>query len=113
MPVLEHAHLSIGAGQERPFEAAFEEAKLVLAASPGFLGADLFRGVEEPTRYLLLVRWESLEAHMVGFRGSSLFTQWRALLGPYFADPPVVDHAERVSGAAPAPAGEDGPLSLF
>lgn len=96
MTVLEHARLTIQQGQEADFEAAFEEAKLVLASSPGFLGADLHRGLEQPNTYLLLISWQDLDAHMVTFRGSERYVQYRQLVGPYFAEPPEVDHASPV-----------------
>ena len=54
--------------------------------------------METPDRYLLLVEWETLEDHMVGFRGSEAFVEWRSLIGPYFESPPVVDHCTRVEG---------------
>jgi heme-degrading monooxygenase HmoA len=53
---------------------------------------ELHRGVEDPNRYLLLVEWETLDDHMVGFRESEAFVEWRSLIGPYFVSPPVVDH---------------------
>jgi heme-degrading monooxygenase HmoA len=97
--VLEHALISIATGQEAAFEAAFDQARLVLAGSPGFIAADLYRVVEVPSEYILLVRWEDLESHTVGFRGSARFTRWRELIGPFFVSPPRVDHARWVAGA--------------
>ena len=90
--VIEHALIDVTPGEEPAFEAALEQARRVIAASPGFLGARVHRGVEQPSRYLLLVEWEHLDDHLVGFRQSDAFRQWRALLGPYFAADPIVDH---------------------
>jgi len=58
----------------------------------------LHRGVEATDRYLLLVEWETLDDHIVGFRQSDRFTEWRALIGPFFESPPMVDHVEAVEG---------------
>jgi Uncharacterized enzyme involved in biosynthesis of extracellular polysaccharides len=90
--VIEHAELSIIPGQEAEFEAAFERGHKAIAQSPGYQWARLIRQIENPGTYLLLVGWESLEAHTVVFRGSDLFQQWRAAVGPYFASPPNVTH---------------------
>jgi heme-degrading monooxygenase HmoA len=90
--VLEHALIDIRPGTGRDFEVALDEARQVIAASPGFVSLRLHRGVETEDRYLLLVEWETLEDHVVGFRESDAFTAWRALIGPYFASPPDVVH---------------------
>jgi heme-degrading monooxygenase HmoA len=37
MTVLEHAMLDVRPGQEAAFEAAFAEAKQIIAASPGYV----------------------------------------------------------------------------
>jgi heme-degrading monooxygenase HmoA len=95
--VLEHAVITIRPGTSDQFERAVGEARSVIAASPGFVSLALHRGVEEPDRYLLLVEWETVEDHVDGFRQSEAFTRWRALIGPYFASPPVVEHFEAVT----------------
>jgi heme-degrading monooxygenase HmoA len=92
--VLEHAVITIRPGSADGFEAALTEARAVISASPGFRSLALHRGVEEPDRYVLLVEWETLDDHLVGFRQSEAFTAWRALIGPYFEGQPVVDHLE-------------------
>jgi heme-degrading monooxygenase HmoA len=56
--------------------------------------------VESPERYVLMVWWETLEAHTVGFRASPLFAQWRAIVAPFFAQPPRVEHFELVTASA-------------
>ena len=56
----------------------------------------LQRGIEHPGRYRLVVGWDRVEDHMVTFRESPAFQQWRALVGPYFASPPSVEHIETV-----------------
>jgi heme-degrading monooxygenase HmoA len=94
--ILEVAMLSVHAGQERALEAAMQKAAPVIASSSGYLGHELRRCVETPTRYLLLVKWETLEAHTVGFRQSPAFTKWREIIGGFFAAAPVVEHYEGV-----------------
>jgi heme-degrading monooxygenase HmoA len=96
--VLEHAVITIRDGTSEQFEAALRQARAVIAASPGFVSLSLHRGVEDPDRYLLLVEWETLDDHVVGFRESERFTQWRALIGPFFDSPPSVDHLVPVDG---------------
>ncbi|NUO60132.1 MAG: antibiotic biosynthesis monooxygenase [Hamadaea sp.] len=90
--VLEIAQFEITPGAEEAFEAAYTEGRALLAQTPGFRDARMTRGVESPSRFVLLVEWDTVEAHEVGFRGSARFPAWRALIGPHFAAPPVVEH---------------------
>lgn len=92
--ILETAILCVRPGREAAFEAAMREARPLIAASPGFAGLELRRGIEEPSRYLLLVHWQRLEDHTVGFRGSERYRQWRALLHHFYDPLPVVEHYE-------------------
>jgi heme-degrading monooxygenase HmoA len=92
--VIEHAEFTITPGEEAAFEAAFARGHALIAKAPGYLWGRLVRQVEQPGVYLLLIGWESLDAHMVDFRGSELFTQWRAEVGGFFAAAPVVVHYE-------------------
>jgi 2-hydroxychromene-2-carboxylate isomerase len=86
------------------FEAAFARARSILAAATGCLSSELRRSVENPNRYLLLVRWRSLEDHTRGFRGSAAYAEWKRLLH-HFDDPfPTVEHYEALSRPAAAPA---------
>lgn len=90
--IIESAQISVHPGSESDFEAAYARAAVHLEASAGYLGHTLRRSIEAPNRYLLTVEWRSLEDHTVGFRGSPGFVSWRALIGPFFAAPPVVEH---------------------
>jgi heme-degrading monooxygenase HmoA len=94
--ILEVAMLKVHAGQKPAFEAAMAQAAPVIARTPGYRGHELRRCMETQGRYLLLVQWETLEAHTAGFRQSPAFAEWRQIIGPYFAEPPVVEHYERV-----------------
>ncbi|MEO6885962.1 MAG: antibiotic biosynthesis monooxygenase [Jatrophihabitantaceae bacterium] len=90
--VLEVADISITPGKEAEFAAAFAGARAGLATTPGCLSVRMTRGVESPARFVLLVEWESLEAHERNFRATERFTVWRAAIGPFFASPPNVEH---------------------
>ncbi|MEO0564006.1 MAG: antibiotic biosynthesis monooxygenase [Chloroflexota bacterium] len=90
--VLEVAHLEISTTDQPAFEAAFAEASQHISTVEGYIHHELHIGVEEPERYLLLVHWETLEAHTVTFRESPAYEHWRKLIHPYFAAKPIVTH---------------------
>jgi len=91
--ILEHADITISAGKNAEFEEAVARGiATVISQATGFIDAQVHKGIESPERYLLTIRWETLENHTVDFRGGPLFPQWRAIVGPYFAKPPVVEH---------------------
>ena len=99
--ILELADIRIAPGKNAEFEAAIRRgAETVIAGAKGFRGYKVNRGVESPERYLLMIYWETLENHTVDFRGGPLFPQWRAIVGPFFAAPPVVEHFELVVKSA-------------
>lgn len=95
--ILEHALLRIVPGAEDAFEQAFAEARIVVAQAPGYRSLSLWRGIEDPESYRLLIVWDSVEAHIEGFRGSELYARWSALLRPHFAEPPAVSHAAPIT----------------
>jgi heme-degrading monooxygenase HmoA len=92
--VLEVAVLNVKAGSAVAFESSFAQAAPLIAASPGYISHELRRSVDVANRYLLLVKWRSLEDHTIGFRGSAAYQQWRALLHHYYEPFPTVDHYE-------------------
>lgn len=94
--ITEHALLPVVPGREAEFEAAFVLARPLIAASPGFGSLSLSRCVEEPSAYLLLVTWESVEAHEVGFRGSPAYAEWKRLLHGFYDPFPQVRHFTEV-----------------
>ena len=89
--VLEVALIDVTPGSEEAFAAAYAQAQPLVADTPGCRSLRMTRGVETPTRFVLLVEWDSVEDHQV-FRDSDRFPQWRALIGPHFAAPPHVEH---------------------
>lgn len=94
--VLEVAVLDVVEGQEQGFEADFKKASSIIASMDGYIGHELQRCIENSSRYLLLVRWETLEDHTEGFRGSFQYQEWKALLHDYYDPFPVVEHYESV-----------------
>ena len=97
--VLEIASLQVRPGQEAAFEAAFAQARRLIAAMPGNLGHELQRGIEQVNQYVLLVRWRTLEDHTVGFRQSAIYPEWRALLHHFYDPFPTVLHYRPVADA--------------
>lgn len=99
--ILEVAPLHLRAGQEAAFEAAFGQAQGIIASMPGYISHELQRCVERPGEYLLLVRWQSLEAHEIGFRQSPGYPEWKALLHHFYDPFPVVSHYAPVAALKP------------
>jgi heme-degrading monooxygenase HmoA len=96
--ILELADIRIPPGQNAAFEEAIQRGLSTVAShAQGFRGAKVNRGVENPERYILQIFWDTLEDHTVGFRQGPLFPRWRAIVGPFFAAPPVVEHFELVT----------------
>jgi heme-degrading monooxygenase HmoA len=96
--ILEHADIRIDPAQAAAFEEAIGRgASTVISRAKGFQGYKVNRSIESPGRYILMIYWDTLEDHTVGFRQSDAFAQWRAIVGPFFAQPPVVEHLELVS----------------
>jgi heme-degrading monooxygenase HmoA len=94
--IREHAVLPVLPGREAAFEAALQEALPLISSSPGFRSLSVSRGVETAHHYLLLVEWESLEAHTEGFRQSAVYERWRGLLHHFYDPFPDVQHFEDV-----------------
>jgi len=94
--ILEQAVLDVRPGQQPEFEAAFSEAQSIISSMPGYLNHRLLRCLEADSRYLLLVEWETLEAHTEGFRGSEEYGRWRDLLHHFYDPFPTVEHYEDV-----------------
>ncbi len=96
--ILELADIRIPAGQQAAFEEAIQRGVATVASkAKGFQGYKVNRGIESPERYILQIFWATLEDHTVGFRQGPLFAQWRAIVGPFFAVPPVVEHFDLVA----------------
>lgn len=95
--ILEHADIRIDPANEAAFEEAIlRGANTVIATAKGFRGFKVNRSQESAGRYILMIYWDTLEDHTVGFRQSPAFAEWRGIVGPFFLQPPVVEHLELV-----------------
>lgn len=90
--IIEQALLHVRSGEEAAFIEAIEEAKAIIAGSPGFLDLSVSRGIESPGTFLLLVRWRTLEDHTIGFRESPEYQEWKRRLHHFYEPFPVVEH---------------------
>ena len=90
--ILEVAVLDVVPGQESDFQASFTKAQNIISSMPGYISHGLKRCIEKPSRYILLVSWEKLEDHTVGFRGSGEYREWKRLLHHYYDPFPEVEH---------------------
>jgi len=99
--ILEHCDIEIDPAKSAEFEEAIlRGVETVIAKSKGFRGYKVNYSVETSARYLLFIYWDTLENHTVDFRGSEAFADWRAIVGPFFAKPPVVEHFTLVGKSA-------------
>jgi heme-degrading monooxygenase HmoA len=92
--ILEVAVLTVKLDQCGEFEAAFKQASTIIASMPGYLSHELQRCIEKPNQYLLLVNWQTLEDHTIGFRGSPQYQEWKRLLHHFYDPFPTVEHYE-------------------
>ena len=90
--ILEVAILDVISGQESDFQRSFAEAQEIISSMPGYISHELKRCIEKPSRFILLVNWEKLEDHTVGFRDSSQYQKWKTLLHHYYDPFPEVEH---------------------
>jgi len=97
--ITEQAVFDVTPGRESEFELAFAQAKAIIASMPGFDSLQLHRCIERSSRYLLLVRWDRLEDHTIGFRGSAGYEEWSRLLHHFYDPFPTVEHFDLVAQA--------------
>ena len=99
--ILEVADIRIQPGQQEAFDQAIQRGlQDVISKAKGFRGFKVQKGIESADRYLLMIYWETLENHTIDFRESPAFIQWRAIVGPFFAAPPVVEHFDLLAESA-------------
>lgn len=98
--ILEVAILDVKPGTESDFESAFARAQKIISSMPGYISHALQHCLEKTNRYILLVNWETLEHHTVGFRESPEYQEWRSLLHHFYDPFPVVQHYESVFNSA-------------
>lgn len=99
--ILEIADIRIQPGKNADFDAAIQRGVgTVITQAKGFQGFRVVKGIESIERYQLMIWWETLENHTVDFRAGPLFAEWRAIVSPFFASPPSVEHFEVVAESA-------------
>ena len=94
--ILEAVMLNVQPGLENDFEVAFKDASKIISSMNGYLSHELHRCLEIKGKYLLLVRWQNLEAHRIGFRSSPEYQEWKKLLHYFYNPFPIVEHFEAV-----------------
>lgn len=94
--ILEVAILNIVPGKSSEFESAFNEAQKIIASIPGYIKHEVQRCIEDKDQYILMVNWETLEDHTVGFRKSEQYQKWKALLHHFYDPFPTVVHYTKV-----------------
>ena len=95
--ILEVAVLNIRPGKSAEFEAAFRDAQGIISSARGYISHELQRCVETRDRYVLLVRWQTLEDHTQGFRGSPEYSEWKKRLHHFYDPFPTVEHYVQVT----------------
>ena len=96
--ILEVAILDVEPGREQEFETAFGEAQKIISRMDGYISHQLQKCIEKDSRYILLVNWQTLEDHTIGFRGSEQYQEWRRLLHHFYDPFPEVEHYTSVYG---------------
>ena len=94
--ILEAVMLNVKLGMESDFEATFKQASRIISSMNGYLSHELHKCIEIKGKYLLLVKWKTLESHTVEFRKSPEYQQWKKLLHHFYEPFPVVEHFEKI-----------------
>lgn len=94
--ILEVAILQVKKGETQNFEHDFTIASQFIQSIPGYVNHSLRKCLEEDNKYLLLVNWEKLENHTIGFRESEAYLEWKKLLHHYYDPFPIVEHYEMI-----------------
>lgn len=94
--ILEKAVLHVKPELVHTFETSFKKASVYIASIKGYISHELLTCIENKNQYLLLVHWETLEDHTIGFRQSDAYLEWKKLLHPYYEPFPVVEHYKKV-----------------
>jgi len=99
--ILEVVDIRIHPGQQAQFDEAIARGLAhTISKAKGYLGHQVQKGIEAPERYLLMINWATLENHTVDFRESPAFTEWRSIVGPFFASAPQVEHFQLLTASA-------------
>lgn len=90
--ILEVAILNIKEGLSEAFETSFQKAETIISSMNGYISHQLKKCIEEEYKYILLVNWETIEDHEIGFRQSEQYQEWKALLHHFYEPFPIVEH---------------------
>jgi heme-degrading monooxygenase HmoA len=94
--ITEIAGLYIRKEEDMLFEQAFGKAQAYIRSAEGYITHELLKCLEVENKYLLLVRWEKLESHTIGFRQSEAYKTWKILLHGFYDPFPLVEHYKKV-----------------
>lgn len=94
--ILEACLLTVKPGMEEEYEVAFKKASNIISSMKGYLGHELQKCIEVKGKYILLVKWNTLEDHTIGFRQSPEYQEWKQLLHHFYDPFPIVEHFENV-----------------
>jgi len=94
--ITEIALLNIKKDQSNLFETAFNKAQVIISSMKGYTEHELLKCLEEADKYVLIIRWQTLEDHTEGFRKNKMYHDWRNLLHHFYEPFPVVEHYEKV-----------------
>ena len=92
--ILEVAMLNVIIGKEKDFEVDFKIASKYISSIEGYINHSLRKCIENKNKYILLVEWQTLEDHTIGFRQSEAYLEWKRLLHHYYDPFPTVEHYE-------------------
>ena len=90
--ILEVAILHIKKGMSADFEINFQKASKIISSMKGYISHQLKKCIEEEDKYILLVNWETIEDHEIGFRKSAEYQEWKKLLHHFYEPFPIVEH---------------------
>jgi len=96
--ILEVAILNVKTGEEARFEVTFAKARSIIIGTNGYISHQLQKYIENPNKYVLLVNWQTLEDHTIGFRGSQPYKAWKEILHHYYDPLPTVERYQLVFG---------------
>ncbi|WP_058308874.1 antibiotic biosynthesis monooxygenase family protein [Gracilibacillus massiliensis] len=94
--ITEAVLLQVKQGMEEEYEQAFKQASTIISSMKGYISHELQRCLEVKGKYLLIVRWETLEDHTIGFRKSEEYQEWKKILHHYYDPFPTVEHFETI-----------------
>ena len=78
------------------FELSFCKAERIISSAKGYIEHELQKSLEERDKYLLIVRWQTLEHHVTEFRQSDAYLKWKELLHHFYHPFPIVEHYTRI-----------------